>query len=194
MAAGKSRPPAAEQIALRAFVAVAFPLESQVTLFELSRGCCAPIARPVQARQTPSARHRERAQDGAARAVLPRARGNYTPDDAVHARGYTVFLNVGASGMIIDMLPKRGNPAAATRAIFDAERRKSWCRGSWYKTLRLWDAEARRGNAKAGRSPAAVQAYNRMFHECDGSVTASAERSQARACSLKRGTIASKSD
>jgi IS5 family transposase len=39
--------------------------------------------------------------------------------------GHKVFLNVGASGMIIDMLLERGNPADATRAIPMLERHRS---------------------------------------------------------------------
>jgi IS5 family transposase len=39
--------------------------------------------------------------------------------------GHKVFLNVGASGMIIDMLLERGNPADATRAIPILERHRS---------------------------------------------------------------------
>jgi IS5 family transposase len=31
--------------------------------------------------------------------------------------GHKVFLNLGAAGLIIDMLMERGNPADATRAI-----------------------------------------------------------------------------
>lgn len=38
--------------------------------------------------------------------------------------GHKVFLNVGASGMIIDMLMERGNPADATRAISMLERHR----------------------------------------------------------------------
>lgn len=39
--------------------------------------------------------------------------------------GHKVFLNVGASGMIIDMLLERGNPADATNAIPMLERHRS---------------------------------------------------------------------
>lgn len=39
--------------------------------------------------------------------------------------GHKVFFNVGASGMIIDMLMERGNPADATRAIPMLERHRS---------------------------------------------------------------------
>jgi IS5 family transposase len=39
--------------------------------------------------------------------------------------GHKVFLNVGASGVIIDMLLERGNPADATRAIPMLERHRS---------------------------------------------------------------------
>ena len=39
--------------------------------------------------------------------------------------GHKVFLNVGASGMIIDMLLERGNPSDATRAIPMLERHRS---------------------------------------------------------------------
>jgi len=39
--------------------------------------------------------------------------------------GHKVFLNVGASGMIIDMLLERGNPSDATRAIPMIERHRS---------------------------------------------------------------------
>lgn len=39
--------------------------------------------------------------------------------------GHKVFLNVGASGMIIDMLLERGNPADATHAIPMLERHRS---------------------------------------------------------------------
>lgn len=38
--------------------------------------------------------------------------------------GHKVFLNVGASGMILDMLMERGNPADATRAIPMLERHR----------------------------------------------------------------------
>jgi len=38
--------------------------------------------------------------------------------------GHKVFLNVGASGLIIDMLMERGNPADATRAIPMLERHR----------------------------------------------------------------------
>jgi IS5 family transposase len=39
--------------------------------------------------------------------------------------GHKVFFNVGASGMIIDMLMERGNPSDATRAIPMLERHRS---------------------------------------------------------------------
>jgi transposase, IS5 family len=39
--------------------------------------------------------------------------------------GHKVFLNVGASGLIIDMLMERGNPADATRAIPMLERHRN---------------------------------------------------------------------